>query len=133
MNSEGNKVFLLIDDDEVFNFLHSEIISQLDSKAEIIDYNSSVDGLNFINETIKNNQTLPDYIFLDIRMPEMSGLELLDELMKNSIQPFEKVKTFVVTSSLDDRDKQRALSYPIVSGFLIKMITLESLREHIQQ
>ncbi len=133
MNSEGNKVYLIIDDDEVFNFLHSEIISQLDSKAEIIDYNSSVDGLNFINETIKNNQTLPDYIFLDIRMPEMSGLELLDELMKNSIQPFEKVKTFVVTSSLDDRDKQRALSYPIVSGFLIKMITLESLREHIQQ
>ncbi len=133
MNSEGNKVYLIIDDDEVFNFLHSEIISQLDSKAEIIEYNSSVDGLNFINETIKNNQTLPDYIFLDIRMPEMSGLELLDELMKNPIQPFEKVKTFVVTSSLDNRDKQRALSYPIVSGFLIKMITLESLREHIQQ
>ena len=133
MNSEGNKVYLIIDDDEVFNFLHSEIISQLDSKAEIIDYNSSVDGLNFINETIKNNQTLPDYIFLDIRMPEMSGLELLDELMKNSIQPFEKVKIFVVTSSLDDRDKQRALSYPIVSGFLIKMITLETLKEHLQQ
>ncbi len=133
MNSDGNKVYLIIDDDEVFNFLHSEIISQLDSKAEIIEYNSSVDGLNFINETIKNNQTLPDYIFLDIRMPEMSGLELLDELMKNPIQPFEKVKIFVVTSSLDDRDKQRALSYPIVSGFLIKMITLETLKEHLQQ
>jgi response regulator of citrate/malate metabolism len=133
MNSEGNKVFLLIDDDEVFNFLHSEIISQFDSKAEIIEYSSSVDGLNFINERIKNNQTLPDFIFLDIRMPEMSGLELLDELMKNSIQPFENVKIFVVTSSLDDRDKQRALSFPIVSGFLIKMITLDSLKEHIQQ
>ena len=133
MNSEGNKVFLLIDDDEVFNFLHSEIISQFDSKAEIIEYNSSVDALNFINETISNNKSLPDYIFLDIRMPEMSGLELLDELMENSIKPFEKVKIFVVTSSLDDRDKQRALSYPIVSGFLIKMITLETLKEHLQQ
>ena len=133
MNSEGNKVFLLIDDDEVFNFLHSEIISQFDSKAEIIEYNSSVDALNFINETISNNKSLPDYIFLDIRMPEMSGLELLDELMENSIKPFENVKIFVVTSSLDDRDKQRALSYPIVSGFLIKMITLETLKEHLQQ
>jgi CheY-like chemotaxis protein len=66
-------------------------------------------------------------------MPEMSGLELLDELMKDSIQPFEKVKIFVVTSSLDDRDKERALSFPIVSGFLIKMITIESLKEHIKQ
>jgi len=61
----------------------------------------------------------------------MSGLELLDELMQKSVEPFQKVKIFVVTSSLDERDKQKALSYPIVSGFLIKMITLESLKEHI--
>ena len=64
---------------------------------------------------------------------EEAVAELLDELMENSIKPFEKVKIFVVTSSLDDRDKQRALSYPIVSGFLIKMITLETLKEHLQQ
>ena len=131
MNSEGNKVYLLIDDDEVFNFLHSEIISQFDSKAEIIEYSSSIDALKFINDTIEKKQTLPDYIFLDIRMPEMSGLELLDELMQKSIEPFQKVKIFVVTSSLDERDKQKALSYPIVSGFLIKMITLESMKEYI--
>jgi response regulator of citrate/malate metabolism len=131
MNSEGNKVYLLIDDDEVFNFLHSEIISQFDSKAEIIEYNSSIDALKFINDCISKNVFLPDYIFLDIRMPEMSGLELLDELMQKSVEPFQKVKIFVVTSSLDERDKQKALSYPIVSGFLIKMITLESLKEHI--
>jgi response regulator of citrate/malate metabolism len=131
MNSEGNKVYLLIDDDEVFNFLHSEIISQFDSKAEIIEYNSSIDALKFINDCISKNVILPDYIFLDIRMPEMSGLELLDELMQKSVEPFQKVKIFVVTSSLDERDKQKALSYPIVSGFLIKMITLESLKEHI--
>ena len=131
MNSEGNKVYLLIDDDEVFNFLHSEIISQFDSKAEIIEYNSSIDALKFINDCISKNVILPDYIFLDIRMPELSGLELLDELMQKSVEPFQKVKIFVVTSSLDERDKQKALSYPIVSGFLIKMITLESLKEHI--
>jgi CheY-like chemotaxis protein len=98
MNSEGNKVYLLIDDDEVFNFLHSEIISQFDSKAEIIEYNSSIDALKFINDCISKNVILPDYIFLDIRMPEMSGLELLDELMQKSVEPFQKVKIFVVTS-----------------------------------
>ncbi len=128
-NELGIKKYLLIDDDDIFNFLHSEVIKQVDESSEITIYNSSLDALEYIKDLIDNQIQLPNYIFVDIRMPEMNGFELMDELIKFPLELFKNTKIYFVTSSLDDRDNIKSLDYPIIKGFIEKTITAELLKD----
>ncbi len=123
------KKYLLIDDDDIFNFLHSEVIKQVEKSPEITIHSSSIDALDFIKECVEQKINLPDYIFVDIRMPEMNGFELMDELMKLPLELFDQTKIYFVTSSLDQRDRIKAKDYPIVTGFKEKTITSELLKD----
>jgi CheY-like chemotaxis protein len=123
------KKYLLIDDDDIFNFLHMEVIKQVEDSPEITMYNSSVEALEYLKDLIHKKIQLPDYIFVDIRMPELSGFELLDELMKFPEELFKNSRIYFVTSSLDQRDKVKSLDYPIIKGFKEKTITTELLKD----
>lgn len=62
-------------------------------------------------------------------MPEMSGFELLDELMKLPIDKVKQMKIYMLTSSLDDRDRSRSAQYPIITDFRGKTLTIRALKE----
>lgn len=127
------KRYLLIDDDEIFNFLHAELIRKADDDAIIDVFTSSIERLSYLSERIKNEEPVPDFLFLDIRMPEMNGFEFLNELMKLPADKIEKIKIFMLTSSLDDRDRKTASGYAIVKGFIGKTFSIERLNEIIEE
>ena len=127
------KRYLLIDDDEIFNFLHAELIRKADDSAIIDAFTSSIEGLNYLTARVENNEPMPDFLFLDIRMPEMNGFEFLNELLKLPANKLKDVKIFMLTSSLDDRDKKTAAEFSIVKGFISKTFSIERLNEIIEE
>jgi CheY-like chemotaxis protein len=120
--------YLLVDDDTIFNFLHTEVIKTVDGSAQIDLFNSSIEGLEFLQDALDEKREMPHFLFLDIRMPEMDGFEYLDELMKYPIEKFKDLRIYIVSSSLAERDKEKSLSYSIVSGFVEKTLTIEKLK-----
>jgi CheY-like chemotaxis protein len=124
-----NNQLLLIDDEEVFNLIHSTLINHLDKATEIIKYTSSMDALNFVTNCMIYNIPLPAIMFIDIRMPEMNGFELLDEFMKMGPDTFANTRIYVVTSSLNEKDRIKSMGYPIVTGFKEKMMDKDQILE----
>lgn len=125
------KRYLLIDDDYIFNLIHVRIIKICDSEGEIKELKESVNALTYIKRIIENNEKLPDYIFLDLSMPEMNGFEILDELSNYPKELFASTKIYMVTSSLNEKDMNKAFSYPILTGYKGKPLNIETIKEII--
>ncbi|MFN6039571.1 MAG: response regulator [Bacteroidota bacterium] len=123
------KRYLLIDDEEIFNFIQSEVISGHDATDEVVAYSSASEALAYLQDQIAGKKNLPDFIFLDVRMPVMNGFDFLESFIKLDAEAIKDVKIYMLSSSLDEKDHQRALSFPHVKGFKSKPLTDEIIDE----
>jgi CheY-like chemotaxis protein len=120
--------YMLIDDDSVINFLHKELISIVNPLANVREFQSSKQALLWFADQANQQSVNDAIVFLDINMPEMNGFEFLDSLNNLDLSVLEgKCKIVMVTSSLNDKDKELALSYKLVSNYMEKPLTMEYL------
>lgn len=118
--------YILIDDDPIINLVHKKIIKNADLEAEITDFISGKKALEFFKQ--KANEQV-DVVLLDINMPEMNGFEFLDELIKNKNINYAKWNIFILTSSLNIKDKEQAEKYPILKGYLEKPLNVAKMMQ----
>jgi CheY-like chemotaxis protein len=120
-------IVYLIDDDEVFNTLNAAIIEFVDPAIHVRVFKSGEEVMEYLNA---NQETqAPDLVFLDIRMPNMDGFELLDTIVSMAKNPFANSKVYMLSSTLNEKDLNRTRQYPIISSFLGKPLTVELFRE----
>lgn len=111
---------VLIDDDPISTFLTEKLISSLIEKpCQFLKFHSAKMAL----EVISNIQ--PNYLFLDINMPEMNGWDFLDNFQPEN----EEIKIYIVSSSIDERDVLKASRYSLVKEYLSKPL----IKKHIKQ
>ncbi|RVT98346.1 response regulator [Mucilaginibacter limnophilus] len=132
MTITSNKTIsvLLVDDDEINNFISIKLIKKAILNTDItacLNGRFAIDQLVTLQK--KDPSSLPDYILLDINMPIMNGWEFLDEYMRLGIDPLKKTKIFIISSSVFSNDISKAKSYPLVEDFISKPLNVERIKE----
>jgi CheY-like chemotaxis protein len=120
------KNILLIDDDQVFNFLSTKVLQRLGITEGIHTASNGRDALNLIKGSF-TDENFPDIIFLDINMPILDGFGFIEAFKKISMPSKDKVVIAIVTSSQDSNDIRRAKELG-VTHYLTKPISEKTLR-----
>ena len=115
---------MFIDDDGIVNFVHKSLVLKYFPDIETISYLWARDALSFFHQ-FKGTTELPEVIFLDINMPEIDGWEFIDELNAMGVE----VPIYILTSSIDEKDKAKALTIPQIKGYYSKPFKLEKIQE----
>ena len=92
---------------------------------KIYDFLSSFNALSFIEE-IKNKNENIDYIFMDIKMPTINGLEMA-KIVKNM---FPKTKIFFCTAYSEYSLEAWNMK---VKGYILKPISAQKIEEVLQE
>jgi len=95
------KSILLVDDNQSTNFFN-KIIIERNIFAQITTATDGVKAINHIKSLIENNSEVPEYIFLDINMPEMDGWEFLKEYIL--LTPKHKNSKIIFSSTIELND-----------------------------
>jgi CheY-like chemotaxis protein len=118
------KTCLLIDDNYIDNFVTRKVLESSHFAEQIIVRQSPTEAISSLSEgTIK-----PDVIFLDIRMPTMSGFEFLQEYDTLLIDK-SRIKIFMLSSSLNPTDIKESMGNKYITHFIHKPLTVKALEE----
>ncbi|WP_035468207.1 response regulator [Algoriphagus mannitolivorans] len=104
---------LIVDDDLAILFLHKVIIKGGMLHSSPLTFSDPKVALTHVLENDSSDSKM--LIFLDINMPKMNGWEFLDQL-KTQIKQAD-IKVIMVTSSLDQEDRDKAQEYRLVIDF----------------
>ncbi|MBD8490468.1 response regulator [Echinicola sp. CAU 1574] len=109
---------VLIDDDPISIFVTESLIARhIKMPCQIFKFGGAAEALGKIN-TIN-----PNYLFLDLNMPEMSGWDFLERYSCDQ----QETEIYILSSSIDQRDINRAHSYNQVKRFLSKPLVSKYL------
>lgn len=125
------KLACLIDDDKIYVNLVKKIIEIKNLSENLIIFKNGKEALDYFRPILENlsEDKLPDIIFLDLNMPVMDGWEFLGEFIKIKNGFNKKITLYVVSSSIDSRDLERAKSFSMVEDYLIKPIELKKFEK----
>ena len=120
----------IIDDDPIFIFSAKKLMELADFCKGFIVFHNGKEALNHLNTIISSNEELPDVILLDLNMPVMDGWEFLEEFIK--IKSEKAITIYIVSSSIDPGDINKAKSYHNVNNYIVKPVTIDSLKSVLQ-
>ena len=122
-------IVCLIDDDEVYQFIFRRQMEISNLASDIQIFSNGQKGFDYLELLVKTPKELPSYIFLDINMPIMDGWQFLDKFLTLDNQLTKNINIYMVTSSIDERDKLKAINIPQVKEYLVKPIAEAKIQE----
>lgn len=113
INNQTNTKVLIIDDDRTLCEMYNERL-----KAEGFQVKIAFDGKEGLSKAVGFR---PDVILLDLKMPKMSGFEVLEKL--KSKPETKNIPVIVLTALIQEENKTKALQIG-ASDYIIKSQTM---------
>lgn len=125
---EGNTRFIAIDDDPVNNLICKLTIEMVAEKPEVLTFTDAAQCFDYIQKQYSANRDQTNTVLLlDINMPVMSGWEFLERFDNLGEDVKKLFKIFILSSSVDERDKQRSYANKNVSAFMVKPLVKDNV------
>ncbi len=117
---------LLVEDDPITIMVCDRIIKMNKFADKVISCENGRIALDHLLP-LKESDSLPLIIFLDINMPVMNGWDFLEEFdyIKNDFKTIPRI--FLLSSTVDPEDYKRAKQYSMVQDFISKPLNKEAL------
>lgn len=124
------KVYL-IDDDEINNFICTNILKKIHFSDEVVAFESGAEGLAALKRALDSGEEdqIPEVIFLDINMPIMNGWDFLEEYLPLKQLINKEVSLFMLSSSIYQADVEKSKQYTEVLDFVTKPLNADILNE----
>lgn len=123
--------FLLIDDDDVTNYINTRIIKNVCADAQITLALNGLEALKALELNAVEDKPSFDIVFVDISMPEMDGWAFVDEVSSTKYEQQQKAFYVMLTSSVFDDDVAKAKTKPLIKQFYSKPLDPMRVREII--
>jgi CheY-like chemotaxis protein len=122
--------FIIIDDDTVNNFLCQRVIQVLFPNTLIKFFTQPEIALTKIVEEYQGGYEKESIvIFLDINMPQLDGWTFLEKFKMLGDQIQEQFLIYLLSSSIDQSDREKAVANPKVAGFISKPLVVKELQQ----
>lgn len=115
----------LIDDDEQDRALSRQILAEHAPHITLVTYSSATEAITALQHP---DTTLPQLILLDLQMPLITGLELLDLLKAD---PFCRQIPIVILSASDDPQQIQQAYVKYASSYVNKAKTFEDFERQM--
>jgi len=122
------KKFIIVDDDPFNNILCDMTIEMALNTADVTSFTKPADGLAHILLAYSKEME-PAILLLDINMPLMNGWEFMDAFAKYPESVKKQLTVYIVSSSVDPRDKEKAAGNINIKGFISKPVEVEMIQQ----
>jgi CheY-like chemotaxis protein len=114
---------LLVDDNEIDNFINERIIVSSGFAKEVVVKNSADGALKYLQGLSSTPEKIPDFIFLDLNMPVKDGFGFLEDFATMDEAIRQRSKVIVLSSSISPDDINRASTNPYVHKYINKPLS----------
>ncbi|MFN4086736.1 MAG: response regulator [Spirosomataceae bacterium] len=116
------KHVVLVEDDSVHAFIGERLLKKT---GKVEKYTHCTNGKELYDLLLSLGDDLPDLILLDINMPIWDGWQYLQA--RAEFPSWISIPTYIVSSSTDWADRDKAVSFGLGSQYIIKPLTSDKV------